>query len=133
MAHGEPLVGTDGAVTWTTLGDSTSHVESWAATQEAAEVEITDFQDTGWADYTTGIKRISGTIVCNARNGYAPVFAGPTVAVLTLNTASASPTTTLTGSAILTRVDTGRAFGDTPDKHTYAFRGKLLWVAPANA
>jgi len=120
-------------VTWTTLGNSTSHVESWAATQEAAEVEITDFQTTGWADYTTGIKRISGTIVCNARTGYAPVFADSTSAVLTLKSAEASPVTTWTGSALLTRVDSGRAFGDTPDKHTYAFRGRGVWAAPTNA
>lgn len=133
MAHGPVSSGTDGQVTWTTLGNSTSHVESWAATQEAAEIEITDFQATGWADYTTGIKRISGTIVCNARDGYAPVFAGAASAVLTLVTASVAPATTWTGSALLIRVDSGRAFGDAIDKHTYAFRGRGVWVDPANA
>lgn len=133
MAHGAVETGTNGKVTWTTLGNSVSHVESWAATQEAAEVEITDFQTTGWADYTSGIKRISGTIVCNARKGYAPVFAGTTAALLTLETAEAAPATTWTGSAILTRVDSGRAYGDTPDKHTYAFRGIGVWADPSNA
>ena len=133
MAHGAMQVGTKGQVTWTLLGDSSSHVELWTASQEAAEVEITDFQATGWGAYTTAIKRISGTIVCPAREGYAPVFAGTTVAVLTLETAAASPATTWTGSAILTRVDSGRAYGDTPDKHTYAWRGTGEWVVPANA
>jgi len=131
MAHGDPIVGTDGAVTWTTIGNAVSHVESWAYTQEAAEVEITDFQDTGWAAYTTAIRRISGTITCNARAGYVPDFASSTVAVLTLNTASATPYWTTTGSAILTKVDAGRAYGDTPDKITYSFRGTGEWSDPA--
>ena len=128
MADGTVIVGTDGAVTWTNLNDQTSHIESWTATMEKAEVEITDFSTTGWADYTNGIKRISGTITVNARDGVTPLFADTTVAALTLDTATTGANIRRTGSAILTRIDFGRTYGDTPEQEVYAFRGVRAWT-----
>ena len=128
MADGQPIVGTDGQVTWTNLNNQTDHIEAWTATMEKNEVEITDFQTTGWGDYTNGIKRISGTITVNARDGVTPLFAETTVAVLTLDTASTGACIRRTGSAILTRIDFGRTYGDTPEQETYAFRGVRAWT-----